>query len=139
MVRISVAALAHAQQFGFATARDRHRAHFRPGHRLADRLRVGCVVLVVLDAGLHEPRRDQSNLVSEPLQLPGPMVGTTARLRADHARRQIRKEHRNLVPSQLLANHDMPSRIDTVNLEHALCQINADRRNLHGGCAPRFK
>jgi hypothetical protein len=40
----------------------RHKAHTRPGHRLADRRRIGCIILRTLDVGFdvacgHQPHR----------------------------------------------------------------------------------
>jgi hypothetical protein len=42
---------------------DRHESHMRSINRLADRLGIGCVVLVGLDVGLDELRRNQPHRV----------------------------------------------------------------------------
>jgi hypothetical protein len=47
----------------------RHEAHLPPACRLAQRRRVGRIVLAARHIGLGEPGRDQPHLVSEPRQL----------------------------------------------------------------------
>src|SRR5207302_7635324 len=42
----------------------RHEPHRRPAHRLADRLGIGCVVLVPLDERLHRSEEHTSELQS---------------------------------------------------------------------------
>ena len=54
---------------------DRHKPHRRPAHRLAQRFRVGRVVLTALDVRLDQLRRDQLHLVAERLKQPRPVVG----------------------------------------------------------------
>src|SRR5262249_4603250 len=44
---------------------DRHKAHRRAPNRLADRFRIGGIVLVALDVRLHVLRRHQSHLVAK--------------------------------------------------------------------------
>ena len=66
----------------------RHEAHRRARHRLADRLSVGCVVLIPLDVRLHVSRRHQLHLMAERGQLARPMVGRRAGFHADQARLQ---------------------------------------------------
>ena len=48
-----------------------HKAHGRPRRRLADRLRVGRVVLSPLDLRFDVDRRDQSHRIAAPADLPG--------------------------------------------------------------------
>jgi hypothetical protein len=60
---------------------DRHKAHRRTLNRLADRFRIGGIVLIALDVRLHILRRHQSHLVPKRAQLPRPVVRRRARLR----------------------------------------------------------
>src|SRR6202008_4043349 len=62
---------------------DRHKAHRRALNRLADRFRIGGIVLVALDVRLHVLRRHQSHLVAKRAQLPPPVVRRRARLQAN--------------------------------------------------------
>jgi hypothetical protein len=47
-------------------------AHGRPGHRLANGLSIGCIVLVTLDLGPDVPGWDQADLVPQLVQLTAP-------------------------------------------------------------------
>jgi hypothetical protein len=114
----------------------RHEAHGRPRHRLADRLRVGGVVLVALDVGLHVLGRDQTDPVAQLDELASPMVGAAAGLHADQARRQAGEELQHLAARQLLAQHRPALRVGAVHLEPGLCQVEADGRNLRHGRSP---
>ncbi len=70
----------------------RHKAHARPAHRFTDRLGIVRVILVALDIGFHELRRNQASVMPHLLQLSSPVMGTGTRLKADHRRRQVGKE-----------------------------------------------
>src|SRR5262245_15266512 len=64
-----------------------HEPHVRPANGLAECLCVGGIVLVPLLVGLHIGRRHQSDLVTERLQFTRPVMGCSASLDADQARR----------------------------------------------------
>ena len=113
-----------------------HKTHGRPPHRLADRLRVGGIVLVALDVGLHVFGRHQPHLVTKLRQFTRPIMGRSARLHADKARPQRLKERQHLAAPQLLPNDDLFGRVDAVNLEHVLGDIQTDRGNLHVDGSP---
>ena len=51
-----------------------HEPHVWPGHRLANRFRVGGIVLLSLDIGLHIGRRHQAYRVAERLKFTRPMM-----------------------------------------------------------------
>jgi hypothetical protein len=53
---------------------DRHKAHARTMHRLADRLGIGLVVLVALHVRLDILRRHQAHRMAEPGDLSCPAV-----------------------------------------------------------------
>lgn len=63
----------------------RHKAHARALHRLADRLGIVAVVLVILAIGLHELRRHQAHRVPQGRELSRPVVAAGAGLHADQA------------------------------------------------------
>jgi len=73
----------------------RNKAHVGPGHRLSNGCGVGDIGLAAFAA--HAVRRDelgrhQAHRVAELGKLARPLMGTTARLHDDHARRQIGDE-----------------------------------------------
>src|SRR5262249_60610066 len=110
---------------------DAHKAHGWTPDRLADRLGVGCVVLIALEIGLHVLRRHQTNLVSELGQLASPIVGCGTGLHPDQAWRQRCEERDHLAAPQLLSDNDLLSCIDAMNLEYVLGDIQTHRGNLH--------
>ena len=112
-------------------ALDRHEAHRRPRHRLADRGRIGSVVLAALDVGLHIARRHQPHIVAELPELARPLVRRGARLHANQARRQLAEKLEHLAASELLLEHRLLGSIDAMHLEDVLGEINSDRANLH--------
>src|SRR5262249_16248940 len=115
---------------------DRYKAHRRAPNRLADRFRIGGVVLVALDVCLHVLRRHQSHLVAKRAQLARPVVRRRARLQANQTGRQSTEERQNLRTPKLLA-HNRPSLcIDPVHLKNMLRQVQSDRRNLAHGWLP---
>src|SRR5271166_2232198 len=108
-----------------------HKSHRRPAYRLADRLRVGRIVLVALDISLHILRRHQPNLVAELRQLPCPVVRGGTGLHANEARRQSFEELHHLTAAKLFPDDDLLGRIDAVDLKHVLGDIQTDCGNLH--------
>ena len=63
----------------------RDEPHVSPGDGLADRLRIGGIVLMVLHIGLNVSWRHQPNLVTKRLQLARPVVRRGASLDANQA------------------------------------------------------
>jgi len=110
---------------------DLHKTHSRTSHSLADRLGVGGIILVALDVGLHILRRHQTNLVAELRELTRPVMGRSAGLQADKARRQRFEECQHLATPKLLPNDDLLGPVDPVNLEHVLGDIQTDCGDLH--------
>ena len=74
--------LAHKKSARFSTIAlacwlrrfDRNKSHSFPRCGLADRLRVGCVRFPAFDEWLHVNRRDQSHVMAQSLDLPGPIM-----------------------------------------------------------------
>jgi hypothetical protein len=62
---------------------DPHETHRRASNRLADRLRVGGIVLVAFDISFHILCRHQTHLVAELRQLPRPIMSRGTRLHAE--------------------------------------------------------
>ena len=86
-------ALAHKHQGCLLIDRfRRHEAHMRPACRLAQRRRIGRIVLAARHIRLGKLWRDQPRLVPKPHQLTGPMMGRPARLHRHHRRRQFSKK-----------------------------------------------
>src|SRR6478736_5485924 len=108
-----------------------YKTHGRASHRLTDCLRVGGIVLIALDVGLHILRRHQADLVAQLRQLTRPIVRRGTGLHADDARRQSFEERHNLAAAKLLSDDDLLGPVNAVNLEHVLGDIQTDRGNLH--------
>jgi hypothetical protein len=111
----------------------RHEAHLRPACRLAQRRRIGRIVLAARHIGLGELWRDQPHRVSEPTQFTGPMMRRPARLHRHHRRRQPLEEGQRLGARQLAAQRRLFARIDAMKLKETLRRIHPNARNLiHG-------
>src|SRR6516165_3252863 len=115
---------------------DRHKAHRRAPNRLADRFRIGGIVLIALDVRLHVLRRHQPHLVAKRAQLPPPVVRRRARLQANQTGRQSTEERQNLRTPKLLAQNRRSLCIDPVHLKNMLRQVQSDRSNLAHGWLP---
>src|SRR5262249_31365960 len=115
---------------------DRHKAHRRALNRLADRFRIGGIVLVALDVRLHVLRRHQSHLVAKRAHLPPPVVRRRARLQAKQTGRQSTEERQNLRTPKLLAHNRRSLCINPVHLKNMLRQVQSDRSNLAHGWLP---
>src|SRR6266478_5634606 len=99
--------------------------NFKPSHRralnsLANRFRIGGIVLIALDVRLHVLRRHQSHLVAKRAQLPRPVVRRRARLQANQTGRQSTEERQNLRTPKLLAQNRRSLCIDPVHLKNRL-------------------
>src|SRR5262249_39493660 len=106
---------------------DRHKAHCRAPNSLADRFRIGGIVLIALDVRLHVLRRHQSHLVAKRAQLPRPVVRRRARLQPNQTGRQSTEERQNLRTPKLLAQNRPSLSIDPVHLKNILRQVQSDR------------
>jgi hypothetical protein len=115
---------------------DRHEAHVRPLHRLADGRRVGSVVLASLAAHAvrrHQLGRHQPHGVAVRLKLPRPVVRARARFHPNDARRQPRDQRTELAARHLrLAQLHHPTAVHPVNSKHVLGQIDTGGNNGHG-------
>jgi hypothetical protein len=108
---------------------DRNEAHIRPPDCFADRLRVGRVILLSLDIGLHVGRRYQTHGVAKRLKLARPIVRGRASFDANEARRKLRKKSQDLPTLQLAADNHLPGRINAMHLENRLRDVETDRCN----------
>src|SRR5208282_2549556 len=106
-----------------------HEPHVRPGHRFADCLGVGGIVLLPLDVWLHVGRRHQPHGVTERLKLARPMMRGRAGLNPDETRRKLLKERNNIPAPELTANDHVPPRVDAVDLKDRLRNIETNRRD----------
>jgi hypothetical protein len=105
---------------------ERHAAHARPAHRLADRHRIGGIGLLPPDERLHVDRRDQHNPMPQRLELTRPVMRGTACLHADGHGWQSREIVEKLASADRAFVDLHPSGIDRVNLKHVLRQIEAN-------------
>src|SRR3954451_21018979 len=110
---------------------DRDEPHAGSLHRFADRLGIGGIVFVGLDVGLHVLRRDQSNLMPEPVQLACPKMGTTAGLEPNKAGREVGEEDQDLGSGQLSLENRTALPVGAVDLKRALGDVETDRGNMH--------
>src|SRR6516225_1119314 len=83
-----------------------HEAHRRPLRRLADRLRVRCVVLLPLHKGLYIGWWNKQNFVTQAGKLAAPIMRRRASFHRNSARRLSCKELQDSSPAQSLSKHD---------------------------------
>jgi hypothetical protein len=117
-------------------ALDRHKAHGRSAHGLADRFGVGRVVLPPLQIRLHILRWQKNHLVAQRFQLPSPVVGRPASFHADPRRLELGEEHHHLGPPQLLAQHRLLGLIQPMQLKNTLGRVHANSDKLRHGRLP---
>src|SRR5579864_7666123 len=111
---------------------DRHKAHVRPAHRFADRLRVNRVALAALDVGLDIGWRNEPNDMVQFCEFASPVVRTRASLKTDDApARQRREKLQHLGAPQTFAKYDTTRAIFRVYLKHVLRNIQTNRGNFH--------
>src|SRR5271166_794480 len=115
---------------------DRHEAHCRPAHRLAQRFRVRRIVLAALEVRLDQLRRDQLHRMPERLQQPRTMVACTAGFDRDHRRRKLLEECEHLLAPQLLAQNRPLGSVHSVKLENVFRRIHTNSANLFHGRPP---
>src|SRR5450631_2714503 len=117
-------------------ALDRHKTHRWPRDSLADRRRIGSVILATLHVGFDIGRWHEPRVVPELLELACPLVRRCARFHTNEARRQIGKEIKNLRSTNTPADHHRATRIDAVNLKYRLRNIDTNCANLTHGRLP---
>src|SRR5258708_19736282 len=100
-------------------------------HRLTDCLRVGGIVLIALDVGLHILRWHQTDLVAQLRQLTRPMMRRGTGLHADEARRQSFEESYNLAAPKFLPDDDLLACVNPVTLNPLLANIQPNTGTLH--------
>ncbi len=119
-------------------ALDWNETHLRPRHRLADRLRVGRVVLAALDVGLGVGRRHQDHVVSHRLQFPRPIMRRPASFHANGARRHAFEKLTEFRSREFPTNRDPAFPLDRMNLKKVLRQIYANSDKGSHGRSPRW-
>src|SRR5262249_30919957 len=115
---------------------DRHKSHRWPRDGLADRRRIGRIVLAALHIGFDIGWRHEPRVMSQLFELACPLMRRCARFHANAARRQIGKELKNSRSTNALADHHRAICINTVNLKQILGDIQTDRANLAHGRFP---
>src|SRR5271169_4221120 len=114
----------------------RHEPHIWPGHRLANRFRVGGIVLLSLHIGLHVGRRHQSYGMAERLKFTRPMMRRRAGLDTNEAGRQLLKERQHISALQLPAKYHLTIRVNAMNLKDRFRDMETDCRNRSHDLAP---
>ena len=104
----------------------RDEAHGRPARRLADRLRVGRVVLLAFDERLDVGRRNQADLVPEVADRAAPMMRAPAGLHRDDAARLLGQESQNLLARKLFSERHAAVSARAVRLKNPLCKVEPD-------------
>src|SRR5580704_7864575 len=114
-------------------ALDRHEAHLRPRHSLADRRRVGRVVLAALHIGHGVGRRDQDDFMSHRRELASPVVRRAASLHAYPTRRDALEKLPEFPSREFPAHCRSSFLLDPMNLKKVLRQIHAKSdKGFHG-------
>ena len=114
----------------------RNEAHGRPRDRLADRLRIGGIVLPAFDVGLHVGWRHELHFMTKPSQLPSPMMSRSTGLHPNETGRKRREECQNVNATELLPDNAPSLGVHAVDLKDVLREIESDCGNLHGGWLP---
>src|SRR5277367_2335733 len=118
----------------------RHEPHVWPGHRLANRFRVGGIVLLSLHIGLPVGRRHQPHGVAERLKFTRPMMRRRAGLDTNEAGRQLPKERQHISTLQLTAKYHLTIRVNAMNLKDRFRDIETDCRDrLHDLAPPNHR
>ena len=119
-------------------ALDGHKAHGRAPDGFADRFGIVGVVLLALDVGFDELRRDQLDRVPQLAQFARPVMRAGARFHADQAGGLLRKIAAQLSPRERSLDLYLLEPVHTVHLKHLLCQIHSNARKVHLGLLPSF-
>src|SRR5262249_273813 len=99
---------------------DRHKTHRRAPNSLANRFRIGGIVLIALDVRLHVLRRHQPHLVSKRTQLARPVMARRTCFQPDHTARNATEQRQHLPAPQSPTQNCRTLRINAVNLKNML-------------------
>ena len=114
-----------------------HELHAGPRGGIADRRRIGRIVLLsLLHEGFDRFGGNQFHRVTEAGQQPRPVMGGATSLHHDRAALLFIEERDQLAPAQFAPDLHLSGLVDTVDLEHGLGCIQADHGNAHGGRLP---
>jgi len=105
------------------------KAHRRPRRRLSDGLCIPIVVFLGLDVGPHIFRRHQPILVALRLEKTAKMMGATAGLHCDDARRQAFSEPNNVRRPHAPPFDDFALTIQPHKAAAVLAKINSENCN----------
>jgi len=101
----------------------RHKPHRRPRYRFTDRFRIGGIVFVALDVGLHIGRRHQLHPMSECDQLTSPIMRCRAGFHADQTRLERPEIGDHAAPPQPPANDNASIGVDAMDLEPVFGEV----------------
>src|SRR6266700_1859326 len=112
------------------------KSHVCPGHRFADCLGVGGIVLLPLHIRLHVGRRHQAHSMTQRLEFARPMMRGCAGLDTDKTWRQLLEESSDVTALQFAPDDHFPFGVDAVNLKNRFCDIETNCRDRLHGLAP---
>jgi hypothetical protein len=112
---------------------DRNKAHPRPAHRFADRLRIGAVVLVARHIGLDQLRRQQHRLVAQRRNGAPPVMRRAAGFDADPGRLELRQKIDHVPPPKLLAQNRHLPLVHPMQNKNTLGRVDTNSDNLAHG------
>ncbi len=114
---------------------DLDEAHRRSRDGFGDRFCVDEVILVTLDAGLHELGQYDPDSVAKPLDLARQPLRTWAGFHADDGRSGALEELKQRVTPEASALHGLAGSIETDHVEDVLADIDAEDRSVTGAIA----
>ena len=117
-------------------ALDGNKAQVGSRHRLADRFRIGRIILLPFHVGLHIGGRDEPHIMTQRADLASPEVRRRACLQTDPTGWKITEKIQNGGPAKLPAKDDLAVSVNTVKLEDRLGQIDPDGCNILCRTAP---
>jgi hypothetical protein len=94
--------------------------HRRALNRLANRFRIGGIVLVALDVRIHVLRRHQPHLMAQRAQLARPVVRRRTFFQPDHTAWNAAEKRQHLPAPQPFAQNRRTLCINAVNLKNML-------------------
>jgi hypothetical protein len=110
---------------------DGHEAHVLPRYRLGDGFGIEKVILVRLEKGLHELRRNQPRIMSLPSQRRPKEMRSGTGFHADQGGLEVGGVGQQLRAGELFADHHLATLIKRHQMKGRFPQINADGSDMH--------
>ncbi|MNF99495.1 hypothetical protein D3C84_823930 [compost metagenome] len=113
----------HCQDGQLFAVFNRHEAHVRAAHRLANGFGIGRIVLVGFDVRFDELRCHQLDGMPQRLKFVSPEVGAAAGLHANQTGGSVAEERHHLLAFEFLVEDLLAVHIDAMDLDAGFCQI----------------